>query len=619
MTYIQKRTGEFWGECRHGHKMLRDMQMKQTQKDPLSSMKEAMAAKQFDKAAAIGAKIVRTHPKNIELQLMTSVAELQGSLPRRAFPRLAKLAQTVSVTDRHIGMVLQNLIAFARATGDYQSVIALAEKLYRQHRSQPLYAEYLATVIVEHEKRISIAPTYSPDTLRAVELLESIPETFTRFYQSQLALAQLYVHVEMADKALALYEKLVASHPDDMNLRHMQISAQALTGQVDPAVCNSLDLIENHNETNTQPYLVVAFLRPHVMPEKAVPFLEATYNDPSQFVMHRYNAAFALARTAEVRQDFETAFSWYEKGHAAHRAVRPFDRAQEELEIERISALSRADHARMSAASQDNVRAELGKDDDPQAPRPIFIVGLPRSGTTLTERIVGAHSDVHPAGEAGDFARAVGEVVGWGTIADQMERIDVKAARAIRKKYLAAMAGYAPQAKMVANKTPANFLRIGQIRKVFPDAPIVHCQRHALATCLSIYTTPFANPMRFADNLQDLADYYRGYESIMAAFAETDDNGQIFDLSYEDLVSDPETVAPRLLAHCGLDWQADCLEFYRSRQAAKTASLMQVRRPINSESVDKWHRFEPFIGPLAALSGGDDDNGKSSRNRIRAA
>ncbi|WP_158091248.1 tetratricopeptide repeat-containing sulfotransferase family protein [Thalassospira mesophila] len=593
--------------------------MKQMQKDPLSPMKQAMAAREFDKAAAIGAKLVRTHPKNVELQLMTSVAELRGTHPRRAFPRLSKLVQSVPASDHHIGMVLQNLIAFARATGDYHSLTTLAEKLHRQNRNQPLFAEYLANVMIEHDKWMSIAPTYSPDLLRAVDLLESIPPNFGRYAQSQHVLAQLYVRVEMVDKALALYEKMVAKTPDDMTLRHNQIAAQALTGKVDPAVCNSLDLIENHNETNTQPYLVVAFLRPQAMPETALPFLEKIHDDTAQHGLHRYNAAFALARTAEVQQDFQTAFGWYQKGHAAHRAMQAYDGIQEASEIDHIIALSEADFASRQAGSPEEILADLAGADDPLSPKPVFIVGLPRSGTTLTERIVGAHSDVYPAGEVGDFARAVAEVVGVGTIAEQMERITPKAARAIRQKYLAAMAGYAPAARMVANKTPANFLRIGQLRKVFPDVPIIHCMRHPLATCLSIYTTPFANPIRFADDLQDLADYYQRYEKIMAAFARTDDTGQIFHLSYEELVADPDTIAPRLLAHCGLDWQAECLEFYRSRQAAKTASLMQVRRPINAESIDKWQRFEPFIGPLAALAGGDDDGGKSSKRRIQAA
>ncbi|AUG53219.1 hypothetical protein CSC3H3_11240 [Thalassospira marina] len=618
MTYGHRRTGEFWGECHHGRKMLRDTNMKQLQKkDPLSSMKEAMAARDFDRAAAIGVKLARTHPKNVELLLMTSVAELQGSHPRRAFTHLSKLAQIVPVSGRHIGMVLQNLMVFARATGDYHSVTALADKLYRQNRSEPLYAEYLANVLVEYDRRISIAPTYSPDIVRAISLFENIPQNFAHYQRSQLALAQLYIRVDMADKGLALYEKLVAAQPDNRAIRHLQISAQALTGQVDPAVCNSLDLIENHQETNTQPYLVVAFLRPHVMPDSAIPFLESVFSDAAQNPLHRYNAAFALARTAEVRQQFEDAFKWYEKGHAVHREANGYNANQELAEIDRIIELANRDD--LSAEAQAKAIEKLSAGDDATAPKPVFIVGMPRSGTTLTERIIGAHSDVHAAGEAGDFARAVGEVVGWGSISEQMALIDDKAARAIRKKYLAAMKGYAPSAKMVANKTPANFLRTGLIRRVFPDAPIVHCQRHPLAITLSIYTTPFANPMRFSDSLDDLADYYRAYEKLMQSFSSQDDAGQIFNLSYEELVSDPETMAPRLLAHCGLDWQADCLEFYRSRQAARTASLMQVRRPINAESVDKWQRFKPFIGPLAELAGPGDDNDTSGNRRTEAA
>lgn len=108
--------------------------------------------------------------------------------------------------------------------------------------------------------------------------------------------------------------------------------------------------------------------------------------------------------------------------------------------------------------------------------------------------------------------------------------------------------------------------------------------------------------MRYSDDLGEMADYYRGYVALMKASFEADDRGQMYDLSYEDLVSDPEAVAQDYLAHCGLDWHPGCLEFYRSDKAAATASMIQVRRPINQESVQKWQRFEPFIGPLAALA-----------------
>ena len=173
--------------------------------------------------------------------------------------------------------------------------------------------------------------------------------------------------------------------------------------------------------------------------------------------------------------------------------------------------------------------------------------------------------------------------------------------------------------KFVVNKTPANFLRVGLIRQVFPDASILHTHRHPLATCLSLYTTPFAIPMRYADDLGDLADYYRAYEKLMSVLFETDRNGTLFDLSYEDLVAEPEQVARDYLAHCGLDWRPECLEFYREEKAARTASMIQVRRPINQDSVGKWQRFAPYIGPLADLAPDEKSVRTKSKGKTVAA
>jgi hypothetical protein len=113
--------------------------------------------------------------------------------------------------------------------------------------------------------------------------------------------------------------------------------------------------------------------------------------------------------------------------------------------------------------------------------------------------------------------------------------------------------------------------------------------------------------MRYSDDLGELADYYRAYVSLMNVFFETDQGGMLYDLYYEDLVADPERVARDYLAHCGLDWHPECLEFYKTDQTAATASMIQVRRPIFKDSLGKWQRFEPYIGPLAELADGSDD------------
>lgn len=589
--------------------------MKQTLQEMTSRMQQAMSARHFDEAARLGEKLVRTHPKRADLQLMTSVAELQGTHLDRGGRRLLSLLDRMDGTDRHLGMVLQNLSAFARARGDYGSVIRAVEKKHARHPSNPFFTEFLASLIAEDERRFAVGRCYSAKLLRAISLLESIPDTAPRAKDARMLLLQLYLYTEMNEKAFALFDKLIAADPENVALRQYRISAWALSGKIDPAVSESLDLISKNATIDTQPYLVVGFLRPQAMPAGAKDHLFKVFDDPKSRHGDRFNAGFALARIAESEGDFEKAFAHYQAVHKVNRANSPFDITRELAEIDQLSQLARdGAEGKTQFARPDPARDAAG-------PKPIFIVGMPRSGTTLTERIIGAHDDVVAVGETGDLARALSLVVGPGLISEQIGRLTDKAIGEIRKLYLEAMRGYAPDARFVANKTPANFLRVGLIRLIFPDAPVIHCQRNPLAVTLSIYTTPFANAIRYADDLDDLAAYYRGYEKLMAIFGETDGEEQIFDLSYEALVNDPEAEAPRLLAHCGLEWQAKCLEFYRSEKAAKTASLMQVRRPINSDAVDKWQRFAPYIGPLAGLQEADDATGekKSGSHKIEAA
>ncbi|MFH1803996.1 MAG: sulfotransferase [Pseudomonadota bacterium] len=565
--------------------------MKQGHRDSLSKMKQAMSARDFDAAAQIGRKLIRKYPERTDFQLMTSVSELQGSYLSQGGLRLIRLLKAVERNDRHIGMIFQNLMAFARATSDYSSVIDAAEHKHRAHSSEPLYAEFLARLIVEDHARHAVGRCHSDRILQAIKLLEGIPGSFERFADVRMLLASLYVDCEMTEQAFALLDDMVLSDPHNSELREFQISVWAIFGKVDQAVSASLDLIARQANVSARPYLTIAFLRPFAMPDGAETRLKDIFASQEISARDRYNAGFTLARIYESRHQMAEAFEWYRSTHDANRQEMPFDISAEQAEINKIAVLS---------VQQNDVLVDMRKEHS--GPKPIFVLGMPRSGTTLAERILGAHSAVYAAGEIGDFAFIIASVVGPGSISEQMARLDNKAILDIRKQYLAAMGAYAPDARYVTNKTPANFLRLGLIRRVFPDSPIIHCERHPLATCLSIYTTPFGRPMRFSDDLQDMADYYRGYQNLMSVFEETDSNHQIFNLNYEDLVASPDHVARAFLMHCGLSWEPQCLEFYRDSRASQTASLMQVRRPINSESVDKWQRFEPFIGPLATLS-----------------
>ena len=575
-------------------------------------MKQAMSAGQFDRAAMIGAQLLRLHSNRTDIQIMTAVSELQAGSVANAGRRLKKLFNSLPLTDRFFEPVSQNFLQYAYQANDFSSFESAIKKRLSAASQKDGLSYMLADVIFQKEVHKSPGLCFAPSFKEAINSLKSIPRTSRKFEEAQKLLVRIYLHQEQHAKAFAVLEDVVERNPDGLAMRMLLASSYALAGEVGRAVAESLEVIRRDPSSSAQPYLIISFMQPESMPDNAISFLDAILDKPDAAKGEHYKAAFARAKIEEMKGNLKEAFDFYKMGHSANRAERPFDLVQEHKELTSLCNMMRE-------------KPVMGNVDtkDESGPQPIFIVGMPRSGTTLTERILGAHPDVHAAGEIGDFAKAVIDVVGRGHISEQLARIDVKAASKIRKQYLEALRGYAPEKRFVTNKTPANFLRVEMIRRIFPDAPIIHTHRHPLATCLSIYTTPFAIPMRYSDDLGELASYYRGYVELMNTCFETDHSGQIYDLSYEDLVFDPEAVACDYLAHCGLDWHPECLEFYRAGKAAATASMIQVRRPINQDSLAKWQRFEPFIGPLASLADDPDVQQwsaarKSSRRAVAA-
>lgn len=560
--------------------------------DIASEMKRAMSAGQFDQAAKIGARILRLHPKRTDIGIMTAVSELQAGSLANAGRRLKRLFHALPLKDRFFAPVAQNFRQYAYQSNDFAALeTAIRKRLLGTERGNGMLAYMLADAIFQDELSKSPGVCVAPRLAEAIDALVLIPAQSAQYDDAQILLARIHLHQEQHAQAFGVLEKFVARYPDNLAVQIMLAASYAAANEASKAVSTCLAIISANPFYGAQPYLIISFMRPKSMSDGAVGYLDAMLDKQDLANAERYKAAFARARIEEAKGNMKQAFDFYKLGHAANRAERPFDIALERKELARLGDM----------AGETPVCEPAGAAEK-DGPQPIFVVGMPRSGTTLTERILGAHPDVYAAGEIGDFAKAVIDVVGVGPISEQLARIDRKAAARIRKQYLDALKAYASEKRFVTNKTPANFLRIEMIRRVFPEAPIIHTHRHPLATCLSIYTTPFSVPMRYSDDLGEMADYYRGYVALMKASFEADDRGQMYDLSYEDLVSDPEAVAQDYLAHCGLDWHPGCLDFYRSDKAAATASMIQVRRPINQDSVQKWQRFEPFIGPLAALA-----------------
>jgi tetratricopeptide (TPR) repeat protein len=232
---------------------------------------------------------------------------------------------------------------------------------------------------------------------------------------------------------------------------------------------------------------------------------------------------------------------------------------------------------------------------------PIFIVGMPRSGTTLVEQILASHPDVHAGDELPFIARVAniartcaGRALGYPDYLPYLTQADCEA---MAKAYLNELRALAPGARFVTDKMPHNFPFLGLMHRLFPNAPIIHCLRDPVDVCLSCYFQNFASYHNYAYDLTHLGQHYRQYQRTLAHFRDVL-RVPMFETQYESLVDDPEARSRALVEYCGLPWDERCLRFYESDRKSKTASYDQIRQPIYKHSSQRWRNYEKYLTPL---------------------
>jgi len=260
----------------------------------------------------------------------------------------------------------------------------------------------------------------------------------------------------------------------------------------------------------------------------------------------------------------------------------------------------------MGAYAPDRIASMPRSANDTNAP--VFIVGTPRSGTSLVEQILSCHPAVAAAGERNDISRALA-LIGGGPLmyerhVEALASLDRDAVEAIAARYLDAAP--APERPRITDKMPYNFMHLGFIAQLFPGARIVHCRRDPMDSCLSCYFQNFSHGNFQTYRLAHLGAFYRVYEEMMAHWRAVLDL-PILDLSYEALVADIEGESRRLVAFLGLDWDPRCLHFHESKRIVNTASFDQVRRPVYGDSVGRWRHYAAHLGPLREALGPEFD------------
>ncbi len=237
-----------------------------------------------------------------------------------------------------------------------------------------------------------------------------------------------------------------------------------------------------------------------------------------------------------------------------------------------------------------------------QSERPIFIVGMPRSGTTLVEQIIASHPEAYGAGELPDIKHMISSMPslcgeGASPFPQCMDHMDSNKMNRMAQAYLKSIEKCNKNCARIIDKMPHNFFNIGLICLLFPNAKIIHCIRNPADTCLSIFSKSFISLHAYGTDLRTLGQYYREYQQLMTHWHKVFP-GRILDINYQDLISDQENYSRELLEYCELEWDDQCLEFYNSGRTVVTASYAQVRQPIYSSSIERWRNYEQHLQPL---------------------
>jgi len=298
---------------------------------------------------------------------------------------------------------------------------------------------------------------------------------------------------------------------------------------------------------------------------------------------------YAAGKAAvDAGADATTVFDHYAEGARHQRALLDYDVARDEADFTALAQM----------LDRDRIAALRGPGGN--GPGPVFVVGMPRSGTTLIEQMLASHARGLGAGERPEIGRIVGRAhrAHGGALADWLADLDGESAAAMGARYREAVLT-AVDADRVADKMPANFRYLGLIAAMLPEARIVHMQREPADTCLSCFCNLFASHHQaFSYDLTELGRYYRAYAELMDHWRQALPEGMLLEVRYEDLVTDPECQLQRILAHCDLEWDPACLAFHERRGSVETASADQVRQPLYSHAIGRWRPYRAHLGPL---------------------
>ncbi len=423
---------------------------------------------------------------------------------------------------------------------------------------------------------------------RACEELEKLLQLAPHNKQYRTLHATALVGLGEHEKALTLYRQLLAETPQAADV-HLSVAHSLKTlGRREESI-DAYRAAASARPSFGDAYWSLANLKIYRFTDDELARMRTEEAAPATRPIDRYHLCFALGKGLEDRGEYEESYRYYERGNALKKAEIRF----------RIEPIERNTRRQIQICTRDFFagRERCGS----SSADPIFIVGLPRSGSTLLEQILASHSCVEGTQELADIPRIALELQGRDP--DNLRYPDVLAdmtpedLRRLGEKYLADTRIYRTGKPHFIDKMPNNFRHIGLIHLMLPNAKIIDARREPMACCFSNLKQLFASGQEFTYSILDIARYYRTYLELMQHWDEVLP-GRVLRILHEDVVDDLGGNVRRILDFCGLEFEPACVEFYKTERSVRTASSEQVRQPIFREGLDQWKHYEPWLGGL---------------------
>ena len=532
-------------------------------------------------------------------------AELAGVKASAADPEVAQAGQALLRGD------LPTAERFCRAVLDRRPNDASATRMLGEvalgvgalRDAEVLFRRTLELAPALEYARLNLAEVLLQQSrpAEALAALDPLGKEFAGYPETKIFRASALGLLGEYQRAIEVYREIVAADPGNLQA-WTSLAFQLKTIGEPAAAVEACRSALKANPVDGEAWWMLADMKTYAFSDAEIAALEAAIADPKARDEDRLRLHMALGKALEDRKDYDRSFEHYRSGNAIHAAQRPFDTAPMERVIERMEKLFTAEFFASRAGVGD------------QAPDPIFIVGLPRSGSTLLEQILASHPMIEGTAELPDLHSLAGSLEPeskfrgpWRAYPDILADLPPERFAELGRQYLdSTRVQRKTDRPLFIDKMPNNWVHVGLIQLILPNAKIIDARRHPLACGFSNFKQFYARGHEFSYDLTHIGEHYRQYQRLMAHFDRVAP-GLVLRVIHEDVVVDPETQIRRMLDYVGVPFDEACVRFHDTKRSVRSASAEQVRRPIQADAIELWRAYEAHLEPLKAALGASLD------------